>query len=126
MLFLCTNYNFSGCVKKGTNLVIRVDSKLFDRQNKPASGQASQRTSQPADKPASGQASQRTSQPASGQIFYKLIPLRDTAVTNKIILIKCIKKCLSSFFTASCTNEYKHDAIINTAKIKKLNIKKPP
>ena len=53
MLFLCTNYNFSGCVKKGTNLVIRVDSKLFDRQNKPASGQASQRTSQPADKPAS-------------------------------------------------------------------------
>ena len=110
MLFLCTNYNFSGCVKKGTNLVIRVDSKLFDRQNKPASGQASQ----------------RTSQPASGQIFYKLIPLRDTAVTNKIILIKCIKKCLSSFFTASCTNEYKHDAIINTTKIKKLNIKKPP
>ena len=60
MLLLCTNYNFSGCVKKGTNLVIRVDSKLFDRQNKPASGQASQRTSQPADKPASGQASQRT------------------------------------------------------------------
>ena len=34
MLFLCTNYNFSGCVKKGTNLVIRADSKIFDRRFK--------------------------------------------------------------------------------------------
>ena len=32
MLFLCTNYNFSGCVKKGTNLADVVDSKIFDRQ----------------------------------------------------------------------------------------------
>ena len=34
MLFLCTNYNFSGCVKKGANLADVVDSKIFDRQNK--------------------------------------------------------------------------------------------
>lgn len=34
MLFLCTNYNFSGCVKKGTNLADVVDSKIFDRQDK--------------------------------------------------------------------------------------------
>ena len=34
MLFLCTNYNFSGCVKKGTNIVVLVDSKKSDRQNK--------------------------------------------------------------------------------------------
>ena len=34
MLFLCTNYNFSGCVNKGTNIVALVDSKIFDRQNK--------------------------------------------------------------------------------------------
>ena len=34
MLFLCTNYNFSGCEGKGTNLVIRADSKIFDRRFK--------------------------------------------------------------------------------------------
>ena len=34
MLFLCTNYNFSGCAGKGTNIVVRVDSKIFDRRNK--------------------------------------------------------------------------------------------
>ena len=31
MLFLRTNYNFSGCDGKGTNIVIRVDSKKSDR-----------------------------------------------------------------------------------------------
>ena len=35
---------FPGCEGKGTNIVVRVDSKLFGRQNKPASGQAGQRT----------------------------------------------------------------------------------
>ena len=34
MLFLCTNYNFSGCVKKGTPRVVLVDSKIFDRHFK--------------------------------------------------------------------------------------------
>ena len=34
MLFLCTNYNFSGCDGKGTNIVPNVDSKLFDRRFK--------------------------------------------------------------------------------------------
>ena len=34
MLFLCTNYNFSGCDGKGTNIVIRVDSKKSDRRFK--------------------------------------------------------------------------------------------
>ena len=68
MLFLCTNYNFSGCVKKGTNLADVVDSKTFDRQNKKKLEALSVPELQWLD-------------------FYKLMLFRHTATNNKIIAV---------------------------------------
>ena len=68
MLFLCTNCNFSGCVKKGTNLADVVDSKIFDRQDKKRLEVLSVPELQWLD-------------------FHKLMLFRHTATNNKIIAV---------------------------------------